>query len=93
LPLSLEERSRQALNDPYLEGDFSALLALWKPVAYMMNELDRSMSLGDAYLFDLTPAVRAKLHFVHMAIYNYRNRIPKVRSRQTVGAIESEQRI
>jgi hypothetical protein len=74
LPLSLDERSRQALNDPYRESDFNALLASWTPVSYMMNELNRSMGLGDAYPFDLTPAVRGKLHFVHMAIFSYRNR-------------------
>jgi Putative zinc-binding metallo-peptidase len=37
-----------------------------------MNELNRSMGLSDAYPFDLSPAVRGKLHFVHMAILNFR---------------------
>ena len=38
-----------------------------------MNELNRSMGLSDAYPFELTPAVRGKLHFVHMAILKARN--------------------
>jgi hypothetical protein len=32
------------------------------------------MGLSDAYPFDLSPAVRGKLHFVHMAILNFRYR-------------------
>src|SRR6195952_4286756 len=45
LPLSLDERSRQTLEDPYLEADFEALLTSWNPVAYSINELNRSMGL------------------------------------------------
>jgi hypothetical protein len=73
LPLSLDRRSHQTLEDPYLEKDFEALLASWTPVVYTMNELNRSMGLGDAYPFDLSPAVRGKLHFVHMAILTFRS--------------------
>lgn len=72
LPLSLDERSRQTLEDPYLEADFEALLTSWNPVAYSINELNRSMGMNDAYPFELTPAVKGKLHFVHMAILNFR---------------------
>ena len=72
LPLSLDERSRRTLEDPYTEADFEALLASWTPVAYSLNELNRSMGLNDAYPFQLTPAVRGKLHFVHMAILNFK---------------------
>ncbi|MEP6841232.1 MAG: putative zinc-binding metallopeptidase [Bradyrhizobium sp.] len=74
LPLSLDERSRQTLEDPYMEADFDALLTSWRPVAYSINELNRSMGLNDAYPFQLSPAVRGKLHFVHMAILNFRQR-------------------
>jgi len=72
LPLSLDARARQTLEDPYLEPDFDALLTSWSPVAYSINELNRSMGLNDAYPFQLTPAVRGKLHLVHMAILNHR---------------------
>jgi hypothetical protein len=72
LPLSLDERARHTLEDPYLERDFEALLALWELVADSMNELNRSMGLRDAYPFQLTPAVRGKLHFVHLAILKAR---------------------
>jgi hypothetical protein len=52
------------------------LLTSWSPVAYSINELNRSMGLNDAYPFQLTPAVRGKLHFVHMAIMNFRQAAP-----------------
>jgi hypothetical protein len=74
LPLSLDERAQRTLVDPYLEKDFEALLSSWAPVAYTMNELNRSMGLGDAYPFELTQAVRGKLHFVHMAILDFHER-------------------
>jgi hypothetical protein len=74
LPLSLDERARRTLVDPYLAKDFEALLSSWTPVSYTMNELNRSMGLGDAYPFELSQAVRGKLHFVHMVILNFRAR-------------------
>jgi len=63
---------RKTLEDPYMVADFEALLTSWNPVAYSINELNRSMGMNDAYPFQLTPAVRGKLHLVHMAILNFR---------------------
>lgn len=73
LPLSIDRRSHRTLEDPYMEKDFEALLASWIPVAYTMNELNRSLGLSDAYPFELPAAVRGKLHFAHMAILNFRS--------------------
>jgi len=70
LPLSLESRALETLRDPYLESDFSALLASWTPLAYSLNELNRSLGLGDAYPFQLSSVAIGKLHFIHMAIQN-----------------------
>jgi hypothetical protein len=72
LPLSLESRTIETLRDPYLESDFGALLASWTSFAYSLNELNRSLGLSDAYPFQLTSVVAGKLHFIHMAIHNYR---------------------
>jgi hypothetical protein len=72
LPLALDERTKQVLKDPYLETDFEALLASWRPVSRSINELNRSLGLSDAYPFELTPAVVGKLHLVHMAIGGFR---------------------
>jgi hypothetical protein len=73
LPLSIDTGSHRTLEDPYLEKDFEALLASWMPVAHTLNELNRSMGLSDAYPFELSRAVRGKLHFVHMAILHFRS--------------------
>ena len=73
LSLYFDERLRQTLDDPYLEEDFDALLSSWDPVAYTINELNRSMGQNDAYPFRLTQAVRGKLHFVHMTILKFRD--------------------
>jgi hypothetical protein len=73
LPLALDERARQTLTDPYLESDFEALLALWMPLARSINELNRSLGMSDAYPFDISPAVKGKLHLVHMAISAFRD--------------------
>ena len=72
LPLSIDGGLHQRLEDPYMEKDFEALLASWMPVAYTVNELNRSMGLSDAYPFELSRVVRGKLHFVHMVILNFR---------------------
>jgi len=72
LPLSLDERARLTLVDPYLESDFEALLALWTPLSRGLNELNRSLGMSDAYPFDISPAVKGKLHLVHMAISAFR---------------------
>ena len=74
LPLSLDSRSLQTLQDPYLESDFEALLASWKSLSYSINELNPSLGLGDAYPFHVSRAMTGKLHFVHMAIQNSRGR-------------------
>ncbi|MEI8606791.1 putative zinc-binding metallopeptidase [Pseudoalteromonas sp. B160] len=42
----------------------------------ILNSLNRSMGLADAYPFVLTQAVRTKLSFVHHAIHNRLNLMP-----------------
>ena len=72
LPLALDDRAKRVFDDPYLEDDFDTLLASWKPLAYSINELNKSLGLGDAYPFELTAAIIGKLHLVHMAIEHFR---------------------
>jgi hypothetical protein len=74
LPLSLDVRALETLQDPYLESDFNALLASWTPLAYSMNELNRSLGLSDAYPFQLSAVMSGKLHFAHMVVQSYRDR-------------------
>jgi len=72
LRLSSAQPAHQVSIDPYLESNFDALLSAWTNVTYTMNELNRSMGLGDGYPFEISSAVRGKLHFVHMAILSFR---------------------
>ena len=80
--IGVEAQSPGEQADPYLATDFDSLLMSWNSVAQTMNELNRSMGLGDAYPFRLSPAVKGKLHLVHMAVCNFRDRLrPKGASR------------
>ncbi len=49
-------------------GDFAAMLAEWKLLTAAMNDLNRSMGLGDAYPFGLPPPAVEKLQFVHRVV-------------------------
>ncbi|GLS46676.1 zinc-binding metallopeptidase family protein [Methylobacterium brachythecii] len=62
--------------DPYQAGDFGRLIAAWMPLTYAVNSLNRSMGQPALYPFKLTPAVIAKLAFVHERIYSARNAPP-----------------
>jgi hypothetical protein len=50
-----------------LEG-FDAVVADWLPLTVALNAINRSMGRDDLYPFDLSPAVVAKLGFVHRVI-------------------------
>ena len=50
------------------EVDFDQWLAEWIDLTIVMNELNRSMGLEDAYPFVLSEAVKAKLRFVYQVI-------------------------
>ena len=54
--------------DPYAAADFDALIKAWIPLTYAVNSLNRSMGQPALYPFKLTPAVIAKLAFVHERI-------------------------
>lgn len=49
-----------------------ALIALWLPLTYAVNSLNRSMGQPDLYPFVLAPAVIDKLGFVHGLIHSRR---------------------
>lgn len=56
-------------RDPYATGDFEALAADWLPLTVALNSLNRSMGQPDLYPFVLTPAVLAKLGFIHALVH------------------------
>ncbi|MBB1275379.1 putative zinc-binding metallopeptidase [Pseudoalteromonas sp. SR43-3] len=53
-----------------------AILDTWMEFSIILNSLNRSMGLADAYPFVLTQAVRTKLSFIHHAIHNRLNLMP-----------------
>ncbi len=54
-------------------SDFTCLATDWQQLTILMNSLNHSMGLGDAYPFTLTKQVMVKLRFVHQVI-DSRNR-------------------
>jgi hypothetical protein len=50
-------------------GDFEALMSEWYRLTVALNALNRSMGLPDAYPFAISPAVKAKLCFVHELVH------------------------
>ncbi|MBU9640320.1 putative zinc-binding metallopeptidase [Burkholderia gladioli] len=58
------------------EASFGNLMRRWFPLTYALNSLNRSMGMADAYPFALSPAVVAKLRFVHRVISATREAAP-----------------
>jgi hypothetical protein len=50
------------------QEDFETLMNNWQQVSVMMNALNRSMGMPDAYPFSLSQQVIVKLRFVHRVI-------------------------
>ncbi|MEZ5452289.1 MAG: putative zinc-binding metallopeptidase [Thiothrix sp.] len=49
-------------------SDFQVLMQKWEQLTVLMNSLNRSMGMPDAYPFWLTPQVVVKLRFIHQVI-------------------------
>jgi len=54
------------------------ILDTWVEFSVILNSLNRSMGLADAYPFVLTQAVRTKLSFIHHAIHNKLHLLPVI---------------
>ena len=60
------------------QTDINSILDTWMEFSVMLNSLNRSMGLADAYPFVLTLAVRTKLAFIHHAIHNQLDVLPEL---------------
>ena len=49
-------------------GGFELLMREWWQLKVLMNSLNRSMGLPDAYPFTLTKQVMVKLRFIHQVV-------------------------
>ncbi len=80
--ISVDTEEVEDLNLPQGASFFSAqtsitsILDTWIDFAVILNSLNRSMGMNDAYPFVLTQPVRTKLSFIHHAIHDRLNRMP-----------------
>jgi hypothetical protein len=54
--------------NPYDAADFETIVNAWLPFAFAMNSVNRAMGMRDLYPFILSPAVVAKLGFIHALV-------------------------
>ncbi|PWQ98240.1 zinc-binding metallopeptidase family protein [Leucothrix pacifica] len=59
------------------QTSITTILETWIDFSVILNSLNRSMGLNDAYPFILTKPVRAKLSFIHHAIHNRLHEMPE----------------
>jgi hypothetical protein len=64
-PLGHEEFAAHAHFDPYGVLDFDKIAEVWIPLSVALNSIHHSMGERDLYPFILTPAITAKLAYVH----------------------------
>lgn len=58
------------LQPPYARtADFDQMLEDWRELTLAMNDLNRSMGLGDAYPFGIPDIAREKLRYIHHLIH------------------------
>lgn len=62
-------------------SDFNLLMQEWEQLTLLMNSLNRSMGLSDAYPFLVTPKVMVKLRFIHQVIEAHAHRIVRLPGR------------
>tara|TARA_R110001592_G_scaffold359813_1_gene667158 strand:- start:5691 stop:6860 length:1170 start_codon:yes stop_codon:yes gene_type:complete len=60
------------------QTSITSILDTWMDFSIILNSLNRSMGMNDAYPFVLTKPVRTKLSFIHHAIHNRLNRMPEI---------------
>ncbi|RZK29994.1 MAG: hypothetical protein EOO63_07830 [Hymenobacter sp.] len=65
LDASPEQGLRAAMQDPFQVADFKQIMAMWLPLTFAMNSLNRSMGQPDPYPFIISPEVVGKLAFIH----------------------------
>ncbi|MEO5682459.1 MAG: putative zinc-binding peptidase [Chitinophagaceae bacterium] len=70
-----EEQALKATidQDPYSIENFDDIIALWIPLTFAVNSLNRSMGHPDFYPFVIAGPVIAKLKFIHDQVKAYKN--------------------
>ena len=60
-------------EQPLKVASFPDLIADWFALTYVLNSLNRSVGMPDAYPFALSPSVQRKLEFIHAVILDKHN--------------------
>ena len=60
------------------QTSITTILDTWMDFAIILNSLNRSMGMNDAYPFVLTQSVRTKLSFIHHAIHDRLDLLPEL---------------
>jgi hypothetical protein len=69
--VSRDETLAVAINlDPYQAATMQEIIDAWLPLTFAVNSLNRAMGNRDLYPFVLSPAVIAKLDFVHQVVHS-----------------------
>ena len=68
----------QQNDDSDFTASFADVLDTWMAFSVILNSINRSMGLQDAYPFVLTLPVRNKLTFIHHAIHDKLAQLPKL---------------
>ncbi|MCX8996392.1 putative zinc-binding metallopeptidase [Rhizobiaceae bacterium BDR2-2] len=72
-PRGHEEMAVEVAFDPYRATSAAQLVAAWVPLSVAINSIQRSLGEGDIYPFVLTPAVTAKLEYIHQLVQGQAN--------------------
>jgi hypothetical protein len=75
-PARADEPALKGLPPEPTQARFARLQRDWIALTYVMNNLNRSMGLNDAYPFVLSPTALAKLEFVHGLIASAHAALP-----------------
>jgi hypothetical protein len=67
-------------RDPYSCTNFDEIIAMWLPLTFAVNSLNRSMGHADFYPFVISVPVIEKLRFIHHVCRQYREPEKKVAS-------------
>ena len=60
------------------QTSINSILDTWMDFAIILNSLNRSMGMSDAYPFVLTQSIRTKLSFIHHAIHDKLHLMPEL---------------
>jgi hypothetical protein len=67
-PKRADEPKMVIREQPLRIASFGELMADWFALTYVLNSLNRSIGMPDAYPFSLSAVVRKKLEFIHTVI-------------------------